>query len=172
MCIFAPQFKSMNSTLYNILVTSHSVGRWLVLILLVIAIFNSAIAGGRPFIKSDNRTGLVLTSVADLMLLIGLVLWYFGPYGYHAIQAAGGMGAAMHEKTTRFYGVEHFAGMLIAIIFIHIGKAQARKKIVDRTKHRRTVLFYTLALLVILATIPWPFRAEVGRPLLNILYHF
>jgi hypothetical protein len=57
--------------------------------------------------------------------------------------------------------VEHLAGMLIAIILIHIGKAQGRKAISDRAKHRRTMIFYLLALLIILASIPWPFR-EIG----------
>jgi hypothetical protein len=51
--------------------------------------------------------------------------------------------------------------MLIAIVLIHIGKAQARKPIGDKAKHRRTMIFYFIALLIILITIPWPFRAIV-----------
>src|SRR4051794_27475419 len=123
----------MNQELYDILLHMHSVGRWIVLLLLVIAIFNSLIAGQRPFIKSDNRTGLMLTIFTDLMLLIGIALWYFGPKGYPMIKnATGGMGDIMKDAVTRFFAVEHFVGMLIAIILIHIGKAQARKKIADR----------------------------------------
>lgn len=151
----------MNSDLYNILLHAHSIGRWVILILLVVAIINSAMAGKRPFTKSDNRTGMFLTSAADLMLLIGLVLWYFGPVGYHLIENSGGMGAVMKDSTSRFYAIEHSVGMLLAIIFIHVGKAQAKKHIPDNAKHKRTVLFYSLALLIILFTIPWPFR-EVG----------
>jgi hypothetical protein len=151
----------MNGSLYSALVHIHSVGRWVLLILLVIAIFNSMVAGGRPFIKSDNRTGLFLTITADLMLLIGLALWYFGPYGYQMIENSGGMSAVMKDPTARFYAMEHLAAMLIAIILIHIGKAQAKKKIPDTTKHRRTVIFYVLALVIMLVSIPWPFR-EIG----------
>jgi hypothetical protein len=51
--------------------------------------------------------------------------------------------------------------MLIAIILIHIGKMQSKRNITDRAKHKRTFIFYLVALLVILASIPWPFR-EVG----------
>ena len=51
--------------------------------------------------------------------------------------------------------------MLIDIILIHIGKAQGKKRISDQAKHKRTLLFYVLALLIILASIPWPFR-QVG----------
>ncbi len=151
----------MNTDLYNILLHAHSIGRWIILILLVVAIFNSAIAGGRPFIKSDNRTGLILLITTDLMLLIGLLLWYFGPAGYNLIENSGGMSAVMKDSMSRFYAIEHSVGMLLAIIFIHIGKAQARSRISDNAKHRRTVIFYLLALLIILFTVPWPFR-EIG----------
>lgn len=152
----------MNQSLYDALVHIHSIGRWALLLLLLIAIFNSLVAGQRPYIKSDANTGLILTIIADLMLLIGLSLWYFGPKGYHLLaNYPGGMGAAMKDSYTRFFGIEHITGMIIAIVLVHIGKAQGKKKIIDRKKHTRTVLFYLLALIVILATVPWPFR-EIG----------
>lgn len=150
----------MNNDLYNVLLHLHSAGRWIVLLLLLIAIFNSAVAGNRPYIKSDNRTGLFLTIFADLMLLIGIILWFIGPWGYKTIQA-NGMGEVMSNPVTRFYVIEHLVGMLIAIVLLHIGKAQGKKPIGDKAKHRRTVIFYTIALVIILLSIPWPFR-EVG----------
>ena len=151
----------MNADLYNILLHTHSVGRWIVLLLLLIAIFNSLVAGSRPFIKSDARTGTLLVIFTDIMLLIGLALYFFGPRGYNAVKGAADMGAVMKEPFTRFFGIEHITGMLIAIILIHVGKAQARKRISDRAKHKRTLIFYLIALLLILATIPWPFR-QIG----------
>lgn len=151
----------MDTTLYNVMLHVHSVGRWIVLLLLLFAIFNSLIAGNRPFIKSDNRLGLLLTIFADLMLLVGIYLYFVGPLGYKLIEQSGGMGEVMKNATTRFYAVEHMAGMLIAIILMHIGKAQARRPIGDKAKHRRTMIFYFLALLIILVSIPWPFR-EIG----------
>lgn len=153
----------MSTSLHDILVHIHSVGRWLLILLLLIAIFNSLVAGQRPFIKSDARTGLILTIVADLMLLLGLVLWFMGPFGYSTVQSMG-FKSAMQNDVTRFFVMEHSVGMLIAIVLIHIGKAQAKKKIIDRKKHVRTMVFYLIALLVILATVPWPFlTAGAGR---------
>jgi hypothetical protein len=152
----------MNGDLYSILLHVHSIGRWIVLLLLLIAIFNSLIAGKRPYIKSDARTGLMLTIVSDIMLLVGLALWYWGPRGYNLIVAAGGMGNAMKNPVTRFYGVEHITAMVIAIALIHIGKAQGKKLIADKVKHRRTVIFYAIALVLILISIPWPFRDIAG----------
>ncbi|HUQ96190.1 MAG TPA: hypothetical protein VM010_00890 [Chitinophagaceae bacterium] len=149
--------------MYESLVQVHSIGRWIVLVLLLLAIFKSATAGRRPYVRSDNTIGILLTSFNDLMLLIGIYLWFAGPWGYKLIQNSG-MGAAMKNPTARFYGVEHLVGMLIAIILIHIGKAQGKKALPDATKHRRMAIFYGIALLIILLSIPWPFRAAgAGR---------
>lgn len=154
----------MDATLYDLLKHAHSVGRWIVLLLLLFAIINSAIAGRRPFIKSDNRLGLLLTIFADLMLLLGIALYVFGPVGYKSVaKYNNNFGELMKVPIDRFYGVEHIVGMLIAIVLIHIGKAQARRPIGDRAKHRRTLLFYLLALLIILVSIPWPFRTVAGH---------
>jgi predicted membrane channel-forming protein YqfA (hemolysin III family) len=72
-----------------------------------------------------------------------------------------GMSAAMKDPYNRFFAIEHLTGMVIAVILLHIGKAQGKKAISDKAKHRRTVVFYLLALLIILISIPWPFR-QVG----------
>jgi len=120
------------------------------------------VAGSRPFIRSDARTGTILVIFADLMFLIGLVLWFVGPRGYKTIQEMG-MSAAMKNSAARFYAVEHITMMLIAIILLHIGKAQGKKAISDKSKHTRTLVFYLLALLLILISIPWPFRAVGGH---------
>jgi L-asparagine transporter-like permease len=149
-----------NMSLYSALVHIHSIGRWILLLLLVFAILNSLIAGNRPYIRTDNRLGLLLTITADIMLLIGIYLYFAGPLGYKLIENKG-MSEIMKDSNMRFYGVEHMAGMLIAIILIHVGKTQGRKQISDKAKHRRTMIFYLVALLIILASVPWPFR-EIG----------
>ena len=148
--------------MYNFLLHLHSVIRWVVLLLLLIAIFNSLVAGTRPFIRSDARTGSILVISADIMLLIGFALWFAGPWGYKQIERLGWSGV-MKDDSVRFFAIEHMAGMLIAIILLHIGKAQGRKAISDSAKHRRTLVFYLIALLVILACIPWPFHLH-GHP--------
>jgi hypothetical protein len=143
----------------------HSIGRWVVILLLIIAIFNSLVAGDRPFIKSDANTGLLLIIFVDLMFLIGLVLWYFGALGYKSLENyPGGFSAAMKDPIARFFGMEHFVGMLVALVLVHIGKAQGRKKISDKKKHMRTMAFYLIALIIILVSIPWPFmQSGAGR---------
>jgi len=97
------------------------------------------------------------------MLLIGIYQWMTGSLGLKSIQA-NGMGMVMKDSNLRFFAIEHLVGMLFSIVLIHIGYSYARRKLSDSVKHKRTLLFYSLALLIILIFIPWPFR-EFGRPL-------
>jgi hypothetical protein len=150
----------MSADIYSLLVHLHSIGRWVILVLLLFAIFNSLVAGQRPWIRTDGRTGSILTIFADIMFVIGISLWYFGPRGYKYIEEVG-MSAVMKNSAYRFFAIEHITMMLIAVILIHIGKTQGRKAISDKAKHRRTIIFYLLALIIILISIPWPFR-QIG----------
>jgi hypothetical protein len=160
--VLAPTKINYMESIYNPLLLVHSIGRWILLLLLIAAIFKSATAGNRTFNAGDRKLGLFVTIVADLMLLIGLYLWFVGPRGYGLIEENGGMGGVMKNATLRFFAVEHQVGMLVAIILLHIGKAQGKKTFSEKSKHRRTFIFYFLALLIILASIPWPFR-EIGE---------
>jgi hypothetical protein len=141
----------------------HSVLRWVILLLLLVAVLRHLTAGRRPFNAGDRRVGLFLLITADIMLIIGLYQWYVSPLGLPSLQD-NSFSAIMKSRTARFWAVEHIAGMLIAIILIHVGRAQARKAIADVSKHRRVLTFFLLALLIILISIPWPFRQGIGRP--------
>ena len=128
--------------------------------LLLIVIFRSLTAGKRPFNETDRKFGLFTMIACDVMLLIGLYLWFAGAYGLKTIQNIP-MKDIMANKILRFFSIEHFTGMIIAIALVHVGKSVAKKKLPDAVKHKRTLIFFGLALLVILISIPWPFR-EVG----------
>jgi hypothetical protein len=49
---------------------------------------------------------------------------------------------------------------------ITIGRGQAKKSIPDAAKYKKAFWFFLIALLVILAAIPWPGREIIGRPYL------
>jgi hypothetical protein len=101
---------------------------------------------------------------AHITLLIGLYQWIAGPLGLRTIQSLG-MGEVMKNGITRFWAVEHFAGMLIAIILITIGKGVGKKNISDQAKHKKSFWLFLIALFIILVSVPWPFREDIGRPL-------
>lgn len=147
--------------MYTGMLHLHSFGRWVVLILLLLAIFRHLGAKNRPYTKADARTSLFLMIASDIMLLVGIYLYVAGPRGVQLIQNKGGMAGVMGDAVSRFFAVEHLIGMILAIALIHIGKAQGKKNLTDPARHRRTAIFYIIALLIILVSIPWPFR-EVG----------
>jgi hypothetical protein len=94
----------------------------------------------------------------DIQLIIGLVLYIFGPMGLKNIQNMG-MGEVMKNSYTRFFAMEHLIGMLIAIVVFHIGRSKSKKATDDASKHKKEFIFYLIGLLIILASIPWPFKA-------------
>jgi hypothetical protein len=151
--------------MYQGLLHLHNFGRWVVIVLLVVAIFKSlaGMTGNKNFSSGDKKTGLFLMIAAHIMLLVGLYQWFVGPWGLQNIQT-NGMKAVMQNSALRFWAVEHITGMVIAIILITIGRGSAKKNISDKAKHSRSFWFYVIALVIIVATVPWPFR-EVARPL-------
>jgi hypothetical protein len=155
----------MNQELLQYLLPIHNLLRWVLLILLVIAIINafSGMNSNRPFTKSDKTIGLFLMISAHLNLLIGLYLWFAGNSGLNLIKALG-FGGVMKDSAARFYAVEHLVGMLIAIILITVGRGVSKKNYIDRTKHKRTFWFFFIALIIIFFSIPWPFREGIARP--------
>jgi di/tricarboxylate transporter len=151
--------------MYNGLLHLHNVLRWVILLLLVIAIIKSfaGMTGNRPFTKGDKKLGLFLLISAHIQFLIGIYQWLAGRYGILNNSIPEGT-SIMADKFYRFYVVEHPLAMFIAIILITIGRGQAKKNISDALKHKRTFWFYIVALIFILAAVPWPFRDVVARP--------
>jgi len=139
--------------MYNGLLHLHSVLRWVILILLLVAIYRSLAGKNNAFTPGHKKVGLLLLICADLMFAVGLYQWIAGSWGLKSIQNNG-----MKNASLRFFAIEHFIGMLVAISLIHIGYNYTKKTIPDSLKHKRVLLFYGLALLIILISIPWPFR--------------
>ena len=142
----------------------HSLLRWAVLILGFWAIWNgiSGYFGKKNYTSNDNRSNLFFMISCDIQLLIGLVL-YFNNGWFARLKD---MSHSMKDPYIRFFTVEHLTLMLVAWVLVHIGKASVKKATTDAAKHKRAMLFFGFAIILILAAIPWPFRHEIGRPLL------
>jgi len=144
----------------------HSVLRWFILLFALLALIKGlgGMSGKKPFGKGDKRIALFLMICCDIQLLLGLILYFIGPWGIKNIQNMG-MANVMHDNVARFFAIEHAVGMLVAIILVHLGYAATKKNIADGSKFKRLFWFTLFALVIILATIPWPGR-EAARPLL------
>ena len=149
--------------MYTGLLHLHSFLRWVILILLLVNIFRNYANINKPFTSTDRKLSLFLMISAHLTLLIGLYQLFFGRYSWSQVPAGTNI---MKDSFWRFYLIEHPFGMIVAIVLITIGNSTAKKNITDKKKHSKMGLLFLLALIIILATIPWPFREAVGRSLM------
>lgn len=133
----------------------HGTLRWVVLVLLILSIFKAftGMSSGRGFSASDAKRGLFTMISLHVQLLLGFIL-YFGK-GWSAML---GNADAMASTVMRFFSLEHMATMLLAVILGTLGHSLAKRASEDRSKFRRQALWFTVALVLILSSIPWPFR--------------
>ena len=152
--------------MYGTVLLLHSLLRWVVLLtgLLTAVRGISGWRSRRPWTLPDERAGLWFTISLDLQFLIGLLLYLaLSPITHGAFQDFGG---AMQDRVARFWAVEHVFGMIVALALAHIGRSRVHKTGYDLRRHKLAAIFFTLALLAILASIPWP-SLPYGRPLLR-----
>ena len=151
--------------LYAVVLTIHSWLRWGVLLAGLVAFIRSALGASRraAWTPADDRAGFWFSTVLDAQFLLGLVLYLFlSPFTRAAF---GDIGQAMSNSGLRFWVVEHVFGMVVGLALVHVGRVRARKADSLR-RHRVVAIFFGLALVAILASIPWP-GMPAGRPLLR-----
>ncbi|GAB5416693.1 MAG: cytochrome B [Crocinitomicaceae bacterium] len=137
----------------GILVSMHSGLRWVALVFLIFAIINAArsMSSGK-YLKKDSKVNLFTMIFMHLQLLIGLLLYFVASTKVNFEEGW------MKDSMSRFFNLEHILLMVIAIALITIGRSRAEKKLEgSRNKHRAILLFYTIGLILILISIPWPF---------------
>lgn len=152
--------------MYELMNLLHAWNRWVITALILLVLFRSfkGMRSKSDFIASDQRFSLLLMIFCDIQLLLGLVQYFISPQ----IEAAfHDFGAAMKNPVMRFWAVEHLAGMLIAIILIHVGRAKSKRAAMGADQHKKLFIFTLIAFIVMMASIPWPGMAA-GRP----LFHF
>lgn len=140
--------------MYSIVKNLHSYWAYLVLLVLIIAVANSLYKtfSNKEYAPKDFRIALFTLIVSHIQLLIGLVLYFTSPNGFHSI-TANGMGGL--SPFARLLAVEHpFVGVL-AVTFITIGYSKHKKKLTSKPKNKTIAIFYTIALLLVLSRIPW-----------------
>jgi hypothetical protein len=154
--------------LYSIVLTLHSFVRWVLVIVAVVAVVRAFAGwlGKKEWTALDSRLGVLLSSSADLQMLLGLILYIFlSPLTQAAFKNFGG---AMSVPVLRYWGVEHIVMLFAAVVLIHIGQMMA-KRAEPALKYKWAAIFLGLALLAMLVAIPWPFLAVgSGRPWIRL----
>ncbi|MFT5820165.1 MAG: hypothetical protein ACI8ZM_001399 [Crocinitomix sp.] len=147
-------------TFKSILISSHSGWRWIVLILLLGAVVKMHMGwkGKKPFVEGDRKLALFTMIAFHLQFLFGWILYFLSDYVQFTSETMG-------TSILRFFTLEHGLMMTIAMVLITMGHTKSKKKKDDKAKFKVIAVFYTIAFILVLAAIPWPFRemfANVG----------
>lgn len=144
------------------LLVLHGLIRWLILIFAFWTVISaiSGLAAKREYKISDSRSNFFFMLGMDIQLLIGLIL-YFTSGWFESLKH---IGESMKDPMVRFFTIEHSLMMIIAWVLVHAGRVSVKKAATSHLKFKKTLLFFGIALLIILIAIPWPFREAIARP--------
>lgn len=133
--------------MYTALKHLHSGWRYVVLLLIVLAVISAFTGwlGKKNYTAANRKLNLFTLISAHIQLLVGLVLYFVSP-----LPDPGNMGAAMKNAVVRYWTVEHLLMMIIAVVLITIGHSRSKKLAEAVNKHKTIAIFYTLAILVVL----------------------
>jgi hypothetical protein len=130
--------------MYPIVQELHSIFRYVVFFLVLLAIIRSLVGwlGKGPYSNGHRLLNLFAMISAHTQLLIGIILYFVSPMVQFNADT-------MKNATTRYYTAEHWVMMLIAIALITIGHSKSKKLVLPEAKHRIIFIFYTIALLIV-----------------------
>lgn len=134
----------------------HSGLRWIVLIGLLITIITSimGMAGQKEFTDKNRKLSLIAFISSHIQLLVGIYLFIVSPKV--------SLENMMASTSYRFYSLEHPFMMILAIILITLGYMKAKRGTVSKQRFKTLAVYYGIALILIIAAIPWPFREALG----------
>jgi peptidoglycan/LPS O-acetylase OafA/YrhL len=143
---------------YGIIKGLHSGFRYIVLLLVLVAIAQSVAGwlGKKAYTEGNRKVNLFAMISVHTQILIGLALYFISPFVRFTSET-------MKDADTRYWTVEHIAMMIFAMILVTIGHSRSKKILVPEGKHRAITIFYGLALLVIVVAIVQSHRPLIGN---------
>jgi hypothetical protein len=153
--------------IYPFVLSMHNLLRWMIVIFGLGAMIRaySGWIGKKEWIILDNKAGNLFMSSLDIQVMVGLLLYFWlSPLTSVALH---NFSQAMADSSTRFYSATHLGVMIVAMIIAHIGRELAAQLEDPVIRHRCIAIAFTLAMVMILLAIPWPFT-EQTRPWLRV----
>jgi hypothetical protein len=146
----------------QILLVLHDLIRWLILIFAFWTVISAitGLASKRVYTVGDSRSNFFFMLSMDIQLLIGLILYFTNGW----FESLKHISESMKDPMVRFFTIEHSVMMIIAWILVHAGRVSVKKASTSQSKFKKSLLFFGIALLIILIAIPWPFREAIARP--------
>jgi len=145
----------------EILKSAHSGWRYVVFILLIIAVIKavSGWLGNKAYTDGDRKLNVFTLISAHIQLLLGLAVYFAG--GWYKADSAG-------SAAIRYFKMEHISMMIIAIILITVGNSKSKKLTEAIAKHRTISIFFGLALILIIVSILLMTKSVPGRTFFGV----
>lgn len=139
--------------MYNIIKESHNgIGLILLFLLLFVIVFILIrFLLKKPWNKLVGIVALIGMITVHVQLLIGFILYFLSPLGSSNFSQG-----SMSHTISRFYIVEHPAGMILAAVLITIGyRAVKTDHLSDLVRYKKVLSFYVPGFVIIAYLIPW-----------------
>ncbi len=149
--------------MYQTLLLLHSIFRWLVLGSLLYSIYlaYSGYKHKTVFSEKVNALRHWTATIAHIQLVLGMILYFTSPVtGYFFAHFK----EAVQDPDSLFFGMLHSSMMLGAVVVLTVGSALTRRRVSDQEKYRTMLYWFSIALLLMLVAIPWPFSPLAHRP--------
>lgn len=133
----------------------HSWLRWIILIMAIILIYKGfrGWQGNKLYTTGDNKLSVIFVGLFHLQVLMGLVMYFYS--SPITTSAMDNFGEAMSNSGIRFWAVEHIFTMILAAVFVQIGRTKSKKARTDIGKHKAVAIYYLVGLILVLLRIPW-----------------
>jgi hypothetical protein len=151
--------------MFPFLLSFHSLFRWLVLSTLLLSIVLAYNGWRRKsvFTSFANSVRHWTATIAHLQLLIGITIYFQSPVVMFPMPD--NPNKLINEQT--FFKYLHIVLMLLAVVLITVGSARAKRMHTDAAKFRTMLIWFVIALVIILIAIPWPFSPFANRSLIR-----
>ncbi len=139
--------------MYELLLILHSICRWLILLglpLTIVLSIHGAITQ-RAYTTLDAIARISISAISHLQLLLGCTLYFLLSPITKSFITNGIQGSSQ----LAFFGIYHGLMMTVAVIIMTIGSALARREKENKRKFKLSIIYFSIALVLILAAIPW-----------------
>ena len=142
--------------MYRWVLIAHSLGRWLVIVAGVTVIFveTARLWSGKPWAPIGPQLGRFFRIVVDVQVLMGAALYLLlSPLTTVVLSTT--IARLPSDSDAQFFSVVHPAIMMASFIGVHVSSVMIRRGRTDASRHRRSIMFYGVLLLLVLSGMPW-----------------
>ena len=145
---------------YEILKSAHSGWRYVVFLLLLIAVIQAIVSwiDKKEYTERNRKLNVFTLISAHIQFVFGVILYFLSPLTK----------GPMADTLYRYWKVEHISMMIIAVILITVGNAKSKKGTDSVKRHKSIAIFFGLALISIVVAILMMVNSDPSKSFFGI----